>query len=157
MATSYTIHGRPPVQVQIKSQSSVNTKLQQHLAAPTSDKHKSESSKPDTSNCILNLLQQLIKSGLDRNPVCQTQISANGLYPIFDVGRPLGKGKFGRVYLAREKHSDMSLLSKFSSNLNYQKLKSKKQLRREIEIQSHLRHPNILRLYGYFTIANESI
>ena len=25
-----------------------------------------------------------------------------------------------------------------------------KQLRREIEIQSHLRHPNILRLYGYF-------
>ena len=25
-----------------------------------------------------------------------------------------------------------------------------RQLRREIEIQSHLRHPNILRLYGYF-------
>ena len=24
------------------------------------------------------------------------------------------------------------------------------QLRREVEIQSHLRHPNILRLYGYF-------
>ncbi|GFH20344.1 aurora kinase A [Haematococcus lacustris] len=24
------------------------------------------------------------------------------------------------------------------------------QLRREIEIQSHLRHPNILRCYGYF-------
>jgi len=24
------------------------------------------------------------------------------------------------------------------------------QLRREIEIQSHLRHPHILRLYGYF-------
>ena len=24
------------------------------------------------------------------------------------------------------------------------------QLRREIEIQSHLRHPNVLRLFGYF-------
>lgn len=24
------------------------------------------------------------------------------------------------------------------------------QLRREVEIQAHLRHPNILRLYGYF-------
>lgn len=24
------------------------------------------------------------------------------------------------------------------------------QLRREIEIQSHLKHPNILRLFGYF-------
>jgi serine/threonine protein kinase len=28
------------------------------------------------------------------------------------------------------------------------------QLRREIEIQSHLRHPNILRLYGYFCDAH---
>ena len=28
--------------------------------------------------------------------------------------------------------------------------KVEKQLRREIEIQQHLRHPNILRLYGYF-------
>lgn len=28
------------------------------------------------------------------------------------------------------------------------------QLRREIEIQSHLRHPNILRLYGYFYDQN---
>ena len=31
-----------------------------------------------------------------------------------------------------------------------QKCKVEHQLRREIEIQSHLRHPNILRLYGYF-------
>jgi serine/threonine protein kinase len=30
------------------------------------------------------------------------------------------------------------------------------QLRREIEIQSHLRHPNILRLYGYFYDAVSS-
>jgi serine/threonine protein kinase len=28
--------------------------------------------------------------------------------------------------------------------------KVEKQIRREIEIQTHLRHPNILRLYGYF-------
>jgi aurora kinase, other len=31
-----------------------------------------------------------------------------------------------------------------------QQSKMEYQLRREIEIQSHLRHPNILRLYGYF-------
>jgi aurora kinase len=28
--------------------------------------------------------------------------------------------------------------------------KIERQLRREVEIQSRLRHPNILRLYGYF-------
>lgn len=31
------------------------------------------------------------------------------------------------------------------------------QLRREIEIQSHLRHPHILRLYGYFYDAVSSM
>ena len=36
----------------------------------------------------------------------------------------------------------------FKSQL--QESKVERQLRREIEIQSHLRHPNILRLYGYF-------
>lgn len=36
----------------------------------------------------------------------------------------------------------------FKSQL--QKNNVEHQLRREIEIQSHLRHPNILRLYGYF-------
>lgn len=29
------------------------------------------------------------------------------------------------------------------------------QLRREVEIQAHLRHPNILRLYGYFYDAEK--
>lgn len=36
----------------------------------------------------------------------------------------------------------------FKSQLEQSKVEH--QLRREIEIQSHLRHPNILRLYGYF-------
>ena len=36
----------------------------------------------------------------------------------------------------------------FKSQL--QKANVEHQLRREIEIQSHLRHPHILRLYGYF-------
>lgn len=36
----------------------------------------------------------------------------------------------------------------FKSQLEHSKVEH--QLRREIEIQSHLRHPNILRLYGYF-------
>ncbi|KAI8928496.1 kinase-like domain-containing protein [Entophlyctis helioformis] len=68
----------------------------------------------------------------------------------FDVGRPLGKGKFGRVYLAREKHSGYVVALKILFKAELADNKVEKQLRREIEIQSHLRHPNILRLYGYF-------
>ncbi|RKP01096.1 hypothetical protein CXG81DRAFT_12409 [Caulochytrium protostelioides] len=68
----------------------------------------------------------------------------------FDVGRPLGKGKFGRVYLARERKSNYVVALKILFKSELVQAKVEKQLRREIEIQSHLRHPNILRLYGYF-------
>ncbi|KAM8973800.1 aurora kinase B isoform 2-T2 [Pelodytes ibericus] len=68
----------------------------------------------------------------------------------FDIGRPLGKGKFGNVYLAREKQTKyiMALKVLFKSQLEKEGVEH--QLRREIEIQSHLRHPNILRMYNYF-------
>ncbi|KAJ3190659.1 spindle assembly checkpoint kinase [Irineochytrium annulatum] len=68
----------------------------------------------------------------------------------FDVGRALGKGKFGRVYLAREKKSGYVVALKILFKSELIEAKVEKQLRREIEIQSHLRHKNILRLYGYF-------
>ncbi|KAJ8358914.1 hypothetical protein SKAU_G00154390 [Synaphobranchus kaupii] len=68
----------------------------------------------------------------------------------FDIGRPLGKGKFGNVYLARERQSKVILALKVLFKKQLEKAGVEHQLRREVEIQSHLRHPNILRLYGYF-------
>ena len=68
----------------------------------------------------------------------------------FDIGKPLGRGKFGNVYLAREKSSKYIVALKVLFKNQLQKAGVEHQLRREIEIQSHLRHPHILRLYGYF-------
>lgn len=68
----------------------------------------------------------------------------------FDIGRPLGKGKFGNVYLAREKKSKYIVALKILFKSQLQKAAVEHQLRREIEIQSHLKHVNILRLFGYF-------
>ena len=68
----------------------------------------------------------------------------------FEIGRPLGTGKFGRVYLAREKKSKFIVCLKVLNKSQLQKAGIEHQLRREIEIQSHLRHPNIIRMYGYF-------
>uniref|UniRef100_A0A3Q4GS01 non-specific serine/threonine protein kinase n=1 Tax=Neolamprologus brichardi TaxID=32507 RepID=A0A3Q4GS01_NEOBR len=60
----------------------------------------------------------------------------------FDIGRPLGKGKFGNVYLARERQTKFILALK---------VLFKKQLEKAgVEHQ----HPNILRLYGYFHDAS---
>lgn len=68
----------------------------------------------------------------------------------FEIGAPLGRGKFGRVYLAREKHTHymVALKTLFKSELI--KNRVEKQALREIEIQSHLRHPHILQLFTYF-------
>ncbi|KAL7985592.1 hypothetical protein Chor_004162 [Crotalus horridus] len=68
----------------------------------------------------------------------------------FEIGRPLGKGKFGNVYLAREKQSKFILALKVLFKSQLEKAGVEHQLRREVEIQSHLWHPNVLRLYGYF-------
>lgn len=68
----------------------------------------------------------------------------------FEVGRALGKGKFGNVYLAREKISKYIVALKVLSKKQLIKHNVQHQLRREIEIQSHLHHRNILQLFGYF-------
>uniref|UniRef100_A0A034WT24 Aurora kinase n=1 Tax=Bactrocera dorsalis TaxID=27457 RepID=A0A034WT24_BACDO len=68
----------------------------------------------------------------------------------FDIGRPLGRGKFGNVYLAREKESKFVVALKVLFKKQIHESNVEHQVRREIEIQSHLRHPHILRLYGYF-------
>ena len=68
----------------------------------------------------------------------------------FEIGRALGKGKFGHVYLARERKSGFIVALKVLYRAELESANVEKQLRREIEIQSHLRHINILRLYGYF-------
>lgn len=64
----------------------------------------------------------------------------NWTLPQFEIGRPLGKGKFGRVYLARTKvqpHYIVALKCMYKQELVLSKVE--KQVRREIEIQSNLR------------------
>ncbi|KAI1771407.1 kinase-like protein [Hypoxylon cercidicola] len=69
---------------------------------------------------------------------------------MFEIGRPLGKGKFGRVYLARERTAGFICALKVLHKSELQQGRVEKQVRREIEIQSNLRHPNILQLFGHF-------
>jgi aurora kinase len=74
----------------------------------------------------------------------------------FDIGRPLGRGKYGRVYLAREKRSKFICALKMLSMKQLHKHEVFHQLRREIEIQCHLRHVNVLRLYQVFADKNHA-
>lgn len=68
----------------------------------------------------------------------------------FEIGKKLGAGKFGNVYMAREKSSKYIVALKVLRKSQLLRASVEHQLRREIEIQSHLRHEHILRMYGYF-------
>lgn len=56
----------------------------------------------------------------------------------FEIGRPLGKGKFGTVYLARENKASLFWLLKYYSKLSWRRPALEHQLRREVNM-SHLR------------------
>lgn len=73
----------------------------------------------------------------------------------FEIGRPLGRGKFGNVFLARESKSKYIVALKILFKSQLVEYNVQHQLRREIEIQSHLHHANILRMYGFFHDASK--
>lgn len=69
---------------------------------------------------------------------------------MFEIGTPLGKGKFGRVYLVRYRPKNYICALKVLHKSELQHGNVERQVRREIEIQSNLRHPNVLRIFGHF-------
>eukprot|EP01061_Rhynchopus_euleeides_P023530 TRINITY_DN38271_c0_g1_i1.p1 TRINITY_DN38271_c0_g1~~TRINITY_DN38271_c0_g1_i1.p1 ORF type:complete len:316 (+),score=146.75 TRINITY_DN38271_c0_g1_i1:136-948(+) len=69
----------------------------------------------------------------------------------FDVGKQIGQGRYGSVFVARDKRTNAIVALK---RLNIQSIVEGKilhQVERELEIMHRLQHPNILRLYTYFT------
>ncbi|CAK5076481.1 unnamed protein product [Meloidogyne enterolobii] len=66
----------------------------------------------------------------------------------FEIGRPLGKGKFGNVYLARDRYFRIPVALKvsfdaFLNNYIFVRFSSSHNLLKEI-------HPNILRIHNFF-------
>jgi aurora kinase len=100
-----------------------------------------------------NMKRTLGEGPLNCEPQSNSEKAQNGKQwslNDFEIGKPLGRGKFGSVYLAREKKTKYIVAIKVLQKSQLQKAGVEHQLRREIEIQSHLRHRNILRMYGYF-------
>lgn len=70
----------------------------------------------------------------------------------FEISRSLiGEGKFGRVFRAREKASRRVAVLKSIDKQAILEEEVKGQLQREVEVHCRLRHPNIVRLFAYFT------
>lgn len=122
--------------------SSIPSQRQTLKPAPPPSKTASESGKEQSDEATG-------KHGTTGTLVNQPAIKTFHL-GMFEIGKPLGKGKFGRVYLAREREHKFICALKVLHKSELQDARVEKQVRREIEIQSNLYHPNILKLYGHF-------
>lgn len=83
--------------------------------------------------------------------VAAEQVSGSGRswqVDDFAIGKPLGKGKFGNVYLAKQKQGGCQVALKVLFKAQMQAADCVHMLRREVEIQCRLHHKNIVRLAG---------
>ncbi|TVY38943.1 Serine/threonine-protein kinase [Lachnellula subtilissima] len=95
--------------------------------------------------------QELTRAERKSNPLYEQPAAPKQFHlGMFEIGRPLGKGKFGRVYLVRERSSGFVCALKVLHKNELKHGGAETQVRREIEIQSNLRHLNILQLFGHF-------
>lgn len=65
----------------------------------------------------------------------------------FEIGKRLGRGKFGNVYLAREKASKTVVALKVLFRTQLQQAGVEHQVKREVEIQAHLRCGYLLQYF----------
>jgi serine/threonine protein kinase len=68
----------------------------------------------------------------------------------FRLGKKLGSGRFGNVYLVEEKVTQCIYAIKTMNKLKIKEADMQDQVFWEIKLQMYMNHPNILKLYGSF-------
>ena len=130
----------------VGKENGVNAAAMMPTDGPTSSKSQQPIAAVDDENNAELEAAFLAKSNEEDAAKAGTRWTLND----FEIGKPLGRGKFGKVYLARERRTKYIVALKVLSKNQLLKSGVEHQLRREIEIQAHLRHRHILRMYGYF-------
>ncbi|CDW90701.1 serine threonine-protein kinase aurora-1-like [Stylonychia lemnae] len=80
----------------------------------------------------------------------QTQRKEAWTIEDFKNVQSIGNGKFGKVFKALERNSNKQVAIKMVHKNLLEKFDFFTQMKKELEIQWRLRHPNIIRLFGYF-------
>eukprot|EP00927_Polykrikos_kofoidii_P079419 TRINITY_DN76201_c0_g1_i1.p1 TRINITY_DN76201_c0_g1~~TRINITY_DN76201_c0_g1_i1.p1 ORF type:complete len:473 (+),score=62.22 TRINITY_DN76201_c0_g1_i1:112-1419(+) len=68
----------------------------------------------------------------------------------FELGPRLGAGTFGHVQLARERNTGTLAVLKIMQKRRIERFHMQRHIAHEIQVQGHLRHPGVTRLYGFF-------
>ncbi|EGR33859.1 protein kinase domain protein [Ichthyophthirius multifiliis] len=100
----------------------------------------------------INYLEKNLQKSIDKQKnlfVSSFEINQWSL-DNFQIGKCIGRGRFGNVYMARHKQSNMLVAIKQINKKNLSESCMERQLEQEIKIQMFSNHPNILKMYGFF-------
>ncbi|KAF1323378.1 Aur protein kinase, variant 5, partial [Globisporangium splendens] len=163
--TTYSTAGRTqPSAAAARVQAQVQAPQHQMAFRDQSEDYAMEQSEPPTSQYRLQtnagpseapVASQQHATHPPPAPVHQQQPQQVKAWSLqdFEIGKELGQGKFGHVYLAREKHSKMVVALKVLVKEQLKAAGVAHQLKKEVEIHSRIRHNNILPLYATFQDA----
>lgn len=101
---------------------------------------------PSPAKLKSNKFYSPVKNPVQKSPLQYKPMALDD----FEIGKKLGKGKFGKVYCVRHKKTGFICALKAMEKKEITQYNVQKQFRREVEIQASLRHPNLTQLYGYF-------
>lgn len=140
----------PPREVKATAHSQQSTSAFAFPSIPVRSQAQQRPAQKVISVVLPKTSDEATETGRENAPVIRQPVVKQFHLGMFEIGRALGKGKFGRVYLARERRSGLVCALKVLHKHEIQQGRVEKQVAREIEIQTQLRHPNVLQLYGHF-------
>mmetsp|Transcript_5233 Transcript_5233/g.8007 ORF Transcript_5233/g.8007 Transcript_5233/m.8007 type:complete len:312 (+) Transcript_5233:151-1086(+) len=101
-------------------------------------------------SCVEEVLKVSKPNGGEKGGIKAGQQKKKWSIEDFEIGRCLGKGKFGNVYLARTKADRRVVALKVLFKEEIEKSELQHQLKREVEIHHRIKHDNVVRLFAYF-------
>lgn len=118
----------------------------QHLFSEIVGYYKQKMLAKNDTQCCIDASSKIVQTPSNEKN-CENTASASAKWKLADfvIEHRLGHGRFGKVYLVREKATKCA----FAMKKQLRNATAEIMVEREIAIQTDLHHRNILRLYGY--------
>ena len=124
-----------------------NRRLDPHTKAkqdPQSDHHKQAMKRSLGSTVHDDLFTEVVRRNID----IRDKINESVVYETYEMGKPLGKGASGQVYVCRHKGNNKTFACKIikkDATIN-----DAQSMSTEIEIMKRIRHKNIVAMYELY-------